>query len=360
VSQPQGELRSGFTTGACAAAATRGALSALVYQRAFRETTIRLPHGRLVTFPLHRCTFNETEGRSSVIKDAGDDPDVTHKAEVCALVTWSTEADVTFRRGIGVGLVTKPGLPVPPGEPAINPVPRAMIRETVAEVLGDAGVRQKGVTVEISVPNGEAMAKKTFNPRLGIIGGISILGTSGIVVPYSNSAWVASVVQAIDVAVAQGCKHLVLTVGGRSERAAQKLFSLPEVAFIQIGPFFGAALRHCQKSGVEKVSLAAMIGKLAKFAAQNESVHSTVSSQDFAFLAHLADKAGADTALSARIAAANTAQEVAELVSQPLPLFFTSLCERAWRFGHSFAGDSCCLEILLTGVHGEILGRCPT
>jgi cobalt-precorrin-5B (C1)-methyltransferase len=367
--QPQGDLRSGFTTGACAAAATRGALLALVYQRAFTEATIRLPQGRLVTFPLQTCTFNETEGRSSVIKDAGDDPDVTDKAEICALVTWHSEPGVFFRRGAGVGLVTKPGLPVPPGEPAINPAPRAMILATVQEVLEEAALaprpsplapHYRGVTVEISVPRGEELAKKTFNPRLGIIGGISILGTSGIVVPYSNAAWVASVVQAIDVAVAQGCKHLVLTVGGRSERAAQKLFSLPEVAFIQIGPFFGAALRHCKKNGVEKISLAAMIGKLAKFAAGNESVHSTASSQDFDFLGRLAKEAGADADLIARIAGANTAQEVAELVHQPLPHFFTLLCEQAWRFGHSVAGDSCSLEILLTGVHGEILGRYPT
>jgi cobalt-precorrin-5B (C1)-methyltransferase len=365
--QPQGDLRSGFTTGACAAAATRGALLALVYQRAFTEATIRLPQGRLVTFPLHTCTFNASEGRSSVIKDAGDDPDVTDKAEICALVTWNSEAGVTFRRGRGVGLVTKPGLPVPPGEPAINPAPRAMILATVQEALQEAALiphpspltPHQGVIVEISVPNGEELAKKTFNPRLGIIGGISILGTSGIVVPYSNAAWVASVVQAIDVAAAQGCKHLVLTVGGRSERAAQKLFSLPEVAFIQIGPFFGDALRQCRKNGVEKISLAAMIGKLAKFAAQNESVHSTVSSQDFAFLARLAKEAGADADLIAQIAAANTAQEVAELLSQPLPGFFALLCEHAWRFGQSLAANSCVLEILLTGVHGEILARYP-
>ena len=339
MSQPQGDLRSGFTTGACATAATRGALLALAYQRAFTETTIRLPQGKLVTFPLHTCAFNDTEGRSSVIKDAGDDPDVTDKAEICALVTWNSEAGVTFLRGNGVGLVTKPGLPVPPGEPAINPVPRTMIRQTVEEILGDAGVRHQGVMVEISVPRGEEMAKKTFNPRLGIIEGISILGTSGIVVPYSTAAWVASVVQAIDVAVAQGSKRLVLTVGGRSERAAQKLFSLPEVAFIQIGPFFGDALRHCKKNGVEHVSLVAMIGKLAKFAGRNESVHSTVSSQDFDFLGRLAGEAGADATLIARITAANTAQEVAELVSQKLPMFFTLLCEQAWRFGRSLESE---------------------
>ncbi len=264
----------------------------MIGQRVFTEATIRLPHGKLVTFPLHTCTFTASDGGNGVIKDAGDDPDVTDKAEICALVAWSDEPGVTFRRGVGVGLVTKPGLPVSPGEPAINPAPRQMIRETVDEVLGDAGARQRGVIVEIAVPRGVELAQKTFNPRLGIVGGISILGTSGIVVPYSNAAWVASVIQAIDVAAAQGCKHLVVTVGGRSERSAQAMFALPEVAFIQIGPFFGAALKHCQAAGIQRVSLVAMIGKLAKFAGGNESVHSTASRQDFAFLARLAAQAG--------------------------------------------------------------------
>ncbi len=357
MAEPKTDLRSGFTTGACATAATRGALSALIYQRVFRDSTIRLPLGKLVTFALHTCSFNSSVGRASVIKDAGDDPDVTDKAEICAQVEWSDEPGVTLRGGTGVGRVTKPGLPVPPGEPAINPVPRSMICATVAEVLEDAGVRRPGVTVEIAVPRGEELAQKTFNPRLGIVGGISILGTSGIVVPYSTAAWVASVVQAIDVAVAQGCRELILTVGGRSERAAQKLFpSLPEVAFIQIGPFFGAALRHCARCGVQRVRLVAMIGKLAKFAGGNESVHSTVSSQDFAFLAGLAGEAGADDALRQRIAGANTAQEVADMLGPDLrTLFFQLLCERAWRFGQA-VGAGFRFEVFLTGVHGEVLG----
>ena len=235
---PEKELRSGYTTGACATAATRGALMALLYQRPFTDATVRLPHGKLVTFPLHTCTFTATEGRASVIKDAGDDPDVTDKERRSgALVTTCSDSGVSFRRGVGVGLVTKPGLPVPPGEPAINPVPQQMIRTTVEEVLGDVGPllplpfgkgvggEGGGIVVEISVPRGAELAQKTFNPRLGIVGGISILGTSGIVVPYSNAAWVASVLQGIDVAIAQDCRHLVLTVGGRSERAAQQMYA---------------------------------------------------------------------------------------------------------------------------------------
>ena len=185
----QTPLRSGYTTGACATAATKGALLALIHQRCFRKARIRLPMGTSVTFVLHTCSYTATEGCSSVIKDAGDDPDVTDKAEICARVTWSEQPGVHFVRGTGVGLVTQKGLPVPPGEPAINPVPRQMLTTAVEEVLASTPQTPRGVCVEISVPNGAELARKTLNPRLGIVGGISILGTTGIVVPYSTAAW---------------------------------------------------------------------------------------------------------------------------------------------------------------------------
>ncbi len=350
-------LRPGFTTGACAAAATRGALLALVCQRSFSDVSIRLPAGQAVPFALHSCTFTESEGRASVIKDAGDDPDVTHGAEVCSRVTWEHEPGVVFRRGVGVGLVTKKGLPVPPGEPAINPAPRKLIAEVVGEVLAERGLAGRGVAVEIAVPAGEELARKTFNPRLGIVGGISILGTTGIVVPYSTAAWVASVTQEIDVAAAGGIRELVLTVGARGERQARQLFSLPEEAFVQVGPFFGAALRHCAAAGMRKVRLAAMIGKLAKFAAGNESVHSTTSTQDFAFLADLARAAGADAALVEEITRANTAGEVSDLAaSRGLRDFHWAICKRAWEFAATLAGGMA-VEVYLTGQEGEVLGQ---
>ncbi len=353
-------LRSGYTTGACAAAATRGALLALIGQRPVREVTIRLPAGAAVPFALHSCSHTQTEGAASVIKDAGDDPDVTHGAEICARVTWANGPGVTFRRGVGVGLVTKKGLPVPPGEPAINPAPRRLIAETVADVLAATGLADRGVVVEIAVPRGEELARKTFNPRLGIVGGISILGTTGVVVPYSTAAWLASVTQEIDVAAAQGLRQLVLTVGARGERLARSLFPLPEEAFVQVGPFFGDALRHCARAGIERVILAAMIGKLAKFAAGNESVHSTSSAQDFAFLADTARAAGAEAGLVERIARANTAQEVAELIGASGPrVFFHELCRKAWEFAVSLVGESLRLEVCLTGQGGEVLGRYP-
>jgi cobalt-precorrin-5B (C1)-methyltransferase len=353
-------LRSGYTTGACATAATKGALCALLYQRPWPEVTIQLPIGRAVTFPLHACTYTTTEGRSSVIKDAGDDPDVTHQAEICARVRWSEQPGVHLVRGVGVGLVTKKGLPVPVGEPAINPVPRQMLTATVQEVLAEATGVPPGVTVEISVPNGEELAKKTLNPRLGILGGISILGTTGIVVPYSMAAWEASVVQNIDVAVAQQCEHLVFIVGGRGERFAQRLFPLPEIAFVQVADFFGLALRHAVTAGAGRVTLASMVGKLAKFAAGNESVHSRESTQDFAFLGELARHSGAGEALVQQVQTANTAQEVSETMSAAgLAAFHDLLCQSAWTYAGSLTHGAYPLEVLLLGRAGEVLGRYP-
>jgi cobalt-precorrin-5B (C1)-methyltransferase len=331
-----------------------------MHQRRFVKARIRLPIGICVTFALHTCTYDVATGHSSVIKDAGDDPDVTHLAEICARVTWDAQPGVHFVRGVGVGLVTKPGLPVPPGEPAINPVPRQMLTETVHAVLSRTSYADRGVTIEISVPNGAELAKKTLNPRLGIVGGISILGTTGIVVPYSTAAWEASVVQNIDVAVAQGCDHLVFIVGGRGERFARQLFHLPDIAFVQIGDFFGKAFRHGVTAGVQRVTLAAMIGKLAKFAAGNESVHSNESAQDFRFLAMLAREAGAGEVLLSRIRYANTAQQVLDLVcTAGLTDFLDLLCRHAWHVATSLTHAAYPVRVLLLGKQGEVLGRYP-
>jgi cobalt-precorrin-5B (C1)-methyltransferase len=333
-------------------------LLALIHQRRFAKTRIRLPIGQSVTFPLHTCAYTPTEGRGSVIKDAGDDPDVTHKAEICARVTWHDQPGVGFARGVGVGLVTKPGLPIPPGEPAINPVPRQMLTEMVNTILACTQNPHRGVTIELSVPNGEALAQKTFNPRLGIVGGISILGTTGIVVPYSTAAWEASVVQNIDVAVAQDCEHLIFVVGGRGERFAQRLFDLPEIAFVQIGEFFGRSLRHAAEAGARRVTLAAMIGKLSKFAAGNESVHSQKSAQDFQFLARVAQAVGADEPLCSQILQANTAQAVSEMADEAgLTRFHARICQETWQFARSLTQDQYPLEVLLLGKHGDVLGQ---
>ncbi len=353
-------LRSGYTTGACATAATTGALLALLHQRRFAKSRIRLPIGQYVTFELHTCTYTPHEGFSSVIKDAGDDPDVTHQAEIRARVTWASTPGIHFVRGEGVGLVTKPGLPVPPGEPAINPVPQQMMTETAQAILERTGNAHQGVRIEISVPQGEKLAQKTFNPRLGIIGGISILGTTGIVVPYSTAAWEASVLQNIDVAVAQGCEHLVFVVGGRGERFARRFISLPDIGYVQIGNFFGLALEHASRAGVQKITLASMIGKLAKFAAGHASVHSQNSEQDFLFLGRLARDAGAGDAVVQRVLHANTAQEVTEIALEAgLASFHDNLCREAQRFAQTFFDRDLALDVWLLGKDGDILGRDP-
>lgn len=352
-------MRSGYTTGACATAATKAALLALIQQRPLTDVTIQLPRGERVTFTLHTCTYTPTAGHSSVIKDAGDDPDVTHQAEICARVTWHAELGVHFVRGEGVGLVTKKGLPVPPGEPAINPVPRQMLTDTVQGVLQHAQLSARGVSVEIAVPRGAELAQKTLNPRLGIVGGISILGTTGIVVPYSTAAWEASVLQNIDVAMAQGCTRQVFIVGGRGERFAQRLFpSLSGIAFVQIGDFFGKAFQHAAEAGVQHVTLASMVGKLAKFAAGHAVVHSKESSQDFRFLGALVEQAGGDAGLVAQVQQANTAQEVSELTTEAgIAGFSPRLCRAAWEHANRLTHGAYALDVLLLGKAGEVLAQ---
>ena len=235
--------------------------------------------------------MTENAVRAETIKDAGDDPDATHKALIVSTVSWIDTPGIILDGGVGVGRVTKPGLPVPVGEAAINPVPRKMILTTVQQTLEEFQIN-RGVKVVISVPDGEEIAKKTLNGRLGIIGGISILGTRGIVVPFSSSAYMASIVEAISVAKACGCEHVVLTTGGRSEKYAMELLpELPEEAFIEMGDFVGFSLKQCKKQGIQKVSLVGMMGKFSKVAQGVMMVHSKGSSVDFGFLAEIARSA---------------------------------------------------------------------
>jgi cobalt-precorrin-5B (C1)-methyltransferase len=284
------KLREGYTTGACATAATKAALTALLTGEEQTESTIFLPVGRFVTFVIESCQVSFNIAKATVIKDGGDDPDATHEAQIISTVTWSEEPGITLDGGIGVGRVTKPGLPVPVGEAAINPVPRKMILGVAEEVLKAYGV-EKGIKIVISVPAGEEIAKKTLNGRLGILGGISILGTRGIVVPFSTSAYMASIVQAISVARASECEHIVITTGGRSEKYAMKQYpDLPEEAFVEMGDFVGFSLKQCKKQGAKKVSMVGMMGKFSKVARGVMMVHSKSAPIDFGFLAKMAEE----------------------------------------------------------------------
>jgi cobalt-precorrin-5B (C1)-methyltransferase len=240
------------------------------------------------------------------------------------------EPGIHLLGGQGVGIVRQRGLELPVGSPAINPVPQRMIREAVAEVMGSQRP-DPGVEVTISVPNGEELAKRTLNARIGILGGISILGTTGIVRAMSTASWRASVVQSIDVAAANSVEHIVLTTGGRTENFARRLYpELPEMAFVQMGIFTGAALQRAAERGVPRVSVCAMIGKLSKIAAGKMQTHVAGNQVDYAFLSRLAQEMGADEELVAAIASANTARHVQELVGEAgLVSFYTRLCELA-------------------------------
>lgn len=352
------KLREGYTTGACATAATKAALIALITGEEQTESTIFLPVGRFVTFTIESCQASSTIGESTVIKDGGDDPDATHEAQIISTVTWSNESGIALDGGIGVGRVTKPGLPVPVGEAAINPVPRKMILGVAEEVLQAYGVK-KGIKIVISVPAGEEIAKKTLNGRLGILGGISILGTRGIVVPFSTSAYKASIVQAISVARASGCEQIVITTGGRSEKYAMKQYpELPEEAFVEMGDFVGFSLKQCKKQGAKKVSMVGMMGKFSKVAQGVMMVHSKSAPIDFGFLAKVAEQAGAHEELVSDIKGANTASQVGDMMSESgyhqfFDLLCSSCCEEALK---EVNGD---LEVDTTiyTLKGDLLGK---
>lgn len=307
-----GKLRYGWTTGTCSAAAAKAAALLLRDGDPPSDVIVPLPKGdRRPSFPVERCERDGDGAVAVVIKDAGDDPDVTHGAHLTARVTLTETPGIVLRGGEGVGTVTRPGLGLEVGGPAINKGPRAQITAAVGEVLDLDAV---GVDVEISVPGGEKMGRRTSNPRLGILGGISILGTTGIVRPFSTAAWRASVGQAIDVMDAQGAKTVVLTTGGRTEKAARKLLpELHEVCFVEVGDFTGYALKRAAKLEFERCVFVGMAGKLAKLAAGIMMTHWTRSKVDPLFLAEVTREAGGDEALAAAVAESNTGRHAWEL-----------------------------------------------
>src|SRR3954454_6210309 len=287
------KLRTGWTTGTCAAAAAKAAAKALRDGEVQGEIDVKLPRRgeeQRVGFEVERCEVGEGWAEAVVVKDAGDDPDVTHGAHLTARVSWREEAGIKLDRGEGVGVVTKPGLGLSVGGPAINDVPRRMISYSVGEVLNP---KERGVRIVISVPRGEEMAAKTTNPRLGIIGGISILGTTGIVRPFSTASWRASVGQAVSVMSAQGHDTFVLSTGGLTEKAAMRLLpDLEEVSFVEVGDFTGHALKQAVRNELKRVFFVGMVGKLTKLAAGVMMTHWTRSKVDNDLLADVTAKAG--------------------------------------------------------------------
>lgn len=334
------KLRTGWTTGTCAAAAAKAAAKALLTGKPQKSVEVRLPgkrEERRVSFEVERCEVGEGWAEAVVVKDAGDDPDVTHGAHLTARVSWRDGVKIELDRGEGVGVVTKPGLGLPVGGPAINQVPRRMISYSVEEALD---LREHGVRVEISVPGGEEMAEKTTNPRLGIVGGISILGTTGIVRPFSTAAWAASVVQAINVMGAQGHETFVLSTGGLTERAAMRLLpDLEEVCFIEVGDFTGQAIKGAVRNGLRRGFFVGMAGKLTKLAAGVMMTHWTRSRVDNKLLAEITAKAGGSLGLVEEIKEANTARHAYELWrAASLERAPDLLCERVARNLRAYAG----------------------
>ena len=353
------ELRSGWTTGSCSAAAAKAATSCLIYQEPLSEIEITIPMGKRVKFRLKRCEFSSAESTCSIIKDAGDDPDCTNGAELTATVSYlGTPGEILLDRGGGVAKITKVGLGLEVGGPAINPVPKKNIIEMVQEAAGDK-LKENGFKVVISVPGGEEMSKKTENERLGILGGISILGTTGIVVPFSTAAYKASIAQGIDVVIASGQREIVLTTGGRSEQYAFKILGLPQECYIQMGDFVGFSTKQAASKGVEKVTICGMPGKFSKIAKGKMQTHVAGSQVDMGFLAEIAKECGASSHIIEEIARANTARHVQEIVAKSnLDMFWERIARRVCEVCYKNVEGKITLQTLLTDFDGNILGRC--
>ena len=332
-------LRRGWTTGACAAAAAKAAFAALCTGTFPDPVEIPLPRGGRAAFALAGSRLEDGCAHAAIVKDAGDDPDVTHGALIRVRVSRG-EPGVVFRAGPGVGTITRAGLPLPPGEPAINPVPRQMIRDAMAEVGPPAAV------VEVGVEDGERLAQRTLNGRLGILGGLSILGTTGIVVPFSCAAWIDTIHRGIDVARAAGLGHIAGSTGSTSEAAVAALYGLPEIALIEMGDFVGGMLRYLRRHPVARVTIAGGVAKMTKLGQGRLDLHSKRGAANMADLAALAGVPG--------VARANTVAEAFTLA----PGLGDAVAERAWQTGSAaLEGAAVALDVVVFDREGRLVGR---
>jgi cobalt-precorrin-5B (C1)-methyltransferase len=356
--RPHTSLRRGWTTGTCAAAATRAAVEALFTGHFPDPVSVTLPNGARPAFALAMQETGPGWARAGIVKDAGDDPDVTHGALIVSTVSRGAPGSgVTFRAGPGVGMVTRAGLPIPPGEPAINPVPRAMITQAVREAAQLTG-QPADIVAEISVPGGEKLAEKTLNGRLGIVGGLSILGTTGIVVPYSCAAWIDTIHRGIDVARAAGLSHVAGATGSTSEAAVAKLYNLPDIALIDMGDFVGGMLKYLKTHPVPRVTIAGGFAKLSKLAAGRLDLHSKRGIVDIAQIACWLHELGATGPVVEAAEKANTAQEVLELAEKaqiPLADCVARLAKEQAR--KTLGNNSIVLDIVIFARDGRPVGR---
>ena len=358
VEETKKKLRTGFTTGTSATAAAKAALLSIIYQKNIDEVEVKLPKGGLIKIPIHFCKFENSTARCSVIKDGGDDPDVTHGAEIIVDMSFTGKInEIEIDGGIGVGIVTKPGLGLEINKPAINPVPKKMINENIRDTAGSV-LSEKGIKIVISVPKGKELGPKTDNPRIGIVDGISILGTSGIVIPFSTASYAASIRQNLDVAIAMGNDTVVLTTGGRSEDFAKKIISLPDHCFVQMGDFSGYTIQQCGKKQIKKAYVVGFIGKLAKMAAGVKQTHVKGSKVDMSFLADIAKRCRADAEAINEIKKANTARHVSEIIKErKVEGFFNEICKETLLHMKKGSEGKIQLEVILFDFDGDILAK---
>jgi len=357
VSRSTRKLRSGFTTGAAAAAAAKAALHLLLAGRPPKKVRITFLTGASREIDVHRCQLVAADkARCTVIKDAGDDPDITHGAEIGALVSLEPSAGrgaLRITGGPGVGVVTKPGLEIPPGEAAITPGPVTMITNSINELLATHPT-DAGIHVEIFVPEGKRLAHKTLNARLGIVGGLSILGTTGIVRPMSHEAYVATIEKAMDVARAGGLAHVVLTTGRRSERFAQNRWpQVPEEAFIQIGDFFQVAMQAAASRNFSTATLAVFFGKAVKMARNIPHTHAAKSELTLNTLARWTRELTGSRELAERIAVCNTARHAFEPLKKEAPAVIGHVAEHARQCAVGFAGGKVCVRCVIFDFDGS-------
>ncbi|MGD2186610.1 MAG: cobalt-precorrin-5B (C(1))-methyltransferase CbiD [Desulfobacterales bacterium] len=353
-------LKTGFTTGTAAAAAAKAALHYLLQGHMPTRVRIELLTGDKIAIPIHRCErITANRAKCTVIKDAGDDPDVTHKAEIGADVKLAEPKSnhhngIHISGGAGVGKITKPGLEMPPGEPAINSGPRKMIKQAITEALDEHDM-QGAVTVEIFVPQGEKIAKKTLNARLGILGGISILGTTGLVRPMSHDAFIATIESALSVARASGNSKVVLTTGRRSERYAQNRWPfLPPEAFVQIGDFFKRSLEIAAGHGFAQITLAVFFAKALKMAQGVPHTHAAKSQLTLDKLSKWARQISRESKLSRRILAANTARHAFDMIYPDHPELIAHVGNQMIRSAKMFAGKNSRIHTVIFDYEGSV------
>jgi cobalt-precorrin-5B (C1)-methyltransferase len=353
-----GPLRQGWTTGACAAAAARAAYAALLTGQFPNPVTIRLPRGQKPSFPLALAELEDGRARAGIVKDAGDDPDVTHGATVVAELGWAPAGSgIAFAAGEGIGTVTRPGLSLAVGEPAINPAPRAMIRETLLDLAEANAAPPPDLNVTLAIPGGERLAEKTMNARLGIVGGLSILGTTGIVLPYSCSSWIHAIQRGIDVARAAGADHIAAATGSTSERAVQSLYGLPDYALIDMGDFVGGMLKYLRRHPVPRLTLAGGFAKLAKLAAGHLDLHSSQSHVDPQLLREMLAATGADAGTVREARNADSAGAVLEAAGRWAPALAAAVARRAREVALATLSGGIAVEVAVVDRAGGFLAR---